>query len=45
MDTLDTRALIVNYIAIDTFISGNIAPIPIDNQAFLVLASSLYGLL
>jgi hypothetical protein len=30
-DILDTGALIVSYIAINTFISGNITPIPIDN--------------
>ena len=44
-DTLDTGALIVSYIAIDTFVSGNIAPIPTDDQAFLASASSPHGLL
>ena len=44
-DISDAGALTVSYIAIDTFVSGNIALIPIDDQALLALASSLHGLL
>jgi len=44
-DISDIGALTVSYIAINTFISGNIALIPTDDQAFLALASSPHGLL
>ena len=44
-DTSDAGALTVSYIAIDTFVSGNIALIPTDDQALLALALSLHGLL
>jgi hypothetical protein len=39
-DISDTGALTVSYIAIDTFMSGNIAPIPTNDQAFSASASS-----
>jgi hypothetical protein len=39
-DTSDAGALTVSCIAIDTFVSGNIAPIPTNDQAFSASASS-----
>jgi hypothetical protein len=40
-DTTDTGALMVHCVAIDNFVSGNIAPVPTDDQAFSAPPCSL----